>query len=113
MAAMITRHENPRCPPNGLERAEWFRRQAAHHRVGGLWWLRLMATAIAIELRLQRDEAEPVMSFKDPITLLIEAETLRQAAADEDAPQAKAEMLAGAKVLEQMAMRGGHGVTSP
>ncbi|MFC5353509.1 hypothetical protein [Azospirillum himalayense] len=96
--------------PSGLERAEWFRSQAGYHSVGGYWWIRLMATAIQIELRAETGD-EPVMSLKNPVELLTEAQTLRLAAADEDAPLVKAEMLAGAAALEARAYRGGHGVS--
>jgi len=98
--------------PTGLERAEWFRGQARYHLVGGQWWARLMATAIRIEMRLESGD-EPVMSFKSPVDLLVDAQALRLAAADEDAPQVRAEMLAGAAALEARAFRGGHVVTTP
>ncbi|QCO12880.1 hypothetical protein D9623_33810 (plasmid) [Azospirillum brasilense] len=97
--------------PSGLERAEWFRGQARYHLVGGKWWARLTATAAAIELRLESGD-EPVMSFKSPLDLLVDAAAMRLAAAVEDAPQVRAEMLAGAAALEARAFRGGH-VTEP
>lgn len=96
--------------PSGLERAEWFREQARYHLVGGKWWARLTATAAAIELRLESGD-EPVMSFKSPLDLLVDAQALRLAAAEEDAPLVKAEMLAAAGALEARAYRGGHGVS--
>ncbi|WP_376960157.1 hypothetical protein ABNQ39_20820 [Azospirillum sp. A26] len=97
----------PRCPANGLERAAHFRKEAALHAVGGYWHSRLMATAICIEMRHQRDTGEPTLAFANPVDLLIHAATLRMAAADEDLPAARDEMIAWARQLEVEAM-GGH-----
>lgn len=97
----------PRCPANGLKRAAHFRREAALHAEGGYWHARLMATAICIELRHQRNTGEPTLPFANPVDLLIHAMTLRLAAADEDAPSARDEMIAWARQLEVEAM-GGH-----
>lgn len=101
----------PKCPANGLERAAWFRRQAAHHPVGGYWHTRLMATAISIELRIEGEAG--METLKTMADLIDEAIVLRAAAGEEDLPQARAEMLAGAAALEARAMRGQHGVTTP
>ena len=101
----------PRCPANGLERAAHFRKEAALHKFGGYWHARLLATALCIEMRHQRDTKEPTLPFTNPIDLLIGATVLRQAAADEDAPAARDEMIAWARQLESEAM-GGH-VTAP
>lgn len=101
----------PRCPANGLERAAHFRREAALHPIGGYWHARLLATALCIELRHQRDTKEPTLPFTNPIDLLISATVLRQSAADEDLPAARDEMIAWARQLEVEAM-GGH-VSAP
>jgi hypothetical protein len=111
MAAIIA-IETPACPANGLERAAWHRSQAQYHTVGGWLWCRYMATALCIELRHQRDHREPTLPLTNPIDALVYATILRQAAADEDSPDARNEMLGWARGLEMEAM-GGHGVSAP
>lgn len=109
---MIVAIDTPPCPANGLERAEWNRKEASFHQVGGWLWCRFMATAICIEMRYQRDEREPTLPLANPIDALVHATILRQAAADEDSPDARNEMIGWARHLESLAM-GEHGVTSP
>lgn len=101
-----------RCPPNGLARAAEYRRDAARHAEGGYWHCRLMATALCIELRHQRDTGEPTLPFTNPVELLNYAMMLRLAAADEELRGAADEMVTWARQLEDLAM-GGHGVSAP
>ncbi|PWC57813.1 hypothetical protein TSH7_25020 [Azospirillum sp. TSH7] len=108
---MIVALDTPPCPANGLERAAWHRSQAQYHTIGGWLWCRYMATALCIEMRFQRDNREPTLPLTNPIDALVYATILRQAAADEDAPDARNEMLGWARHLESLAM--GEHVTAP
>lgn len=100
------------CPANGLERAAWFRRDAEHHQPGGYWHSRLIGTAAAIELRIEREKGMGMLDLRSAPELIGDANAMRLAAADVTGAH-RAELLAGAATLEARAVgRDGH-VTTP
>ncbi|WP_395454697.1 hypothetical protein ACHMW5_13495 [Azospirillum melinis] len=96
--ALVT--DNDRCPPNGLERAEWMRRQAAKHPFGTYMWARFSYHAVVIEWTLQHDGVAPTLPFSLPIEALAVACALRQSAPHGEA----AELIGMARHLEALAM---------
>lgn len=99
--------DDDRCPPNGLERAAWMRRQAARHAYGTYLWARYTYHAIVIEWAMQRDEIAPTLPFQLPIEALVVALALRQSAPHGEA----AELIGMARHLEDLAM--GEHVNAP
>jgi len=100
----------PKCPPNGLERAQWMRREAEPHQRGGYWHSRLVSTA-AIELRIEGESGMSLLDARTPNDLLADADAMARAAEDVTGAH-RAELLAGAATLRARAVGGGH-VTPP
>lgn len=101
----------PKCPANGLERAKWYRREAEPHQRGGYWHSRLVSTAAAIELRVEKERGMLLLDVRTPDDLLADADAMTLAAADVTGAH-RAELLAGAATLRARAVGSGH-VTPP
>ncbi len=101
----------PKCPANGLERAKWYRREAEPHQRGGYWNSRLVSTAAAIELRIERESGMLLLDARTPDDMLADADAMARAAADVTGAH-RAELLAGAATLRSRAVGNGH-VTPP